>query len=307
MPDLRVGLRSLAMGIRVPTPGTLVTLVEGGSFCVSDASGDILDQVAGGPSGLFVGERRLLSRLVLIVNGHRLEPVDHHVDDPAAATFVGRALSPDPGRVHATGPVVVRRRTLGAGLRDHIDVRNVGDEPTYVEIEIDLASDLAPLVAVRATATAWQTRSSPPVRAPTKSCWCGAAARPGSGAGSRAPRASRHAGERCAGRRSSRRRARVRSRWPSPPSSREPSWFPARSSRPTPAAASPPASSSAGTRRCPASPATTSRSSPRCAAAPATSGRCGCSTPTSRGGLWWRPPCRGTWPCTAVTPCSPRG
>lgn len=140
------------MGIRTASPGTLVTLVEGGSFCVSDPSGDILDRLASGrsgPSGLFVADRRLLSRLVLMVNGRRLEPVDHHVDDPAAATFVGRALRPDPGDLQATGPVVVRRRTLGAGLRDHIDVRNVGDEPTYVEVEIELASDLAPLVAVR--------------------------------------------------------------------------------------------------------------------------------------------------------------
>jgi glycogen debranching enzyme len=139
------------MGIRTASPGSLVTLVEGGSFCVSDPSGDIGDQVVGGTEGLFVADRRLLSRLVLMVNGHRLEPVDHHVDDPAAATFVGRALGPVPGARSspAAGPVVVRRRTLGAGLREHVDVRNVGDEPSYVEVEIELSADLAPLTAVR--------------------------------------------------------------------------------------------------------------------------------------------------------------
>ncbi|MGH9259821.1 MAG: glycogen debranching N-terminal domain-containing protein, partial [Acidimicrobiales bacterium] len=105
------------MGIRTASPGSLVTLVEGGSFCVSDPSGDIGDQDVGGTEGLFVADRRLLSRLVMTVNGHRLEPVDHHVDDPAAATFVGRALGQVPGARSspAAGPVVVRRRTLGAG------------------------------------------------------------------------------------------------------------------------------------------------------------------------------------------------
>ncbi len=138
------------MGIRVAPPGPLVTLVEGGSFCVSGPSGDISDQVAGGSAGLYVADRRLLSRLVLTVNGHELEPVDHHRDDPAAATFVGRAPPPDQGPGPAVpGPVVVLRRTLGAGMRDHIDVRNVGDEPSYVEVEIDLAADLATVTAVR--------------------------------------------------------------------------------------------------------------------------------------------------------------
>jgi glycogen debranching enzyme len=137
------------MGIRTSLPGTPVTLIEGGSFCVSDPCGDISDQVAGGTAGLYVADRRLLSELVLTVNGERLTPVDQHRDDPAAATFVARALGPPGDGPAAPGPVVVRRRTLGAGLRDDVEIRNVGDEPTYVEVDIDLAADLAPLSAVR--------------------------------------------------------------------------------------------------------------------------------------------------------------
>ncbi|HEX6568402.1 MAG TPA: glycogen debranching N-terminal domain-containing protein, partial [Acidimicrobiales bacterium] len=39
--------------------------------------------------------------------------------------------------------------TLGAGLREAVEVRNAGHEPTYVDVEIDLGADLAPLAAVR--------------------------------------------------------------------------------------------------------------------------------------------------------------
>ncbi|HKY65326.1 MAG TPA: glycogen debranching N-terminal domain-containing protein, partial [Acidimicrobiales bacterium] len=104
------------MGIRVSPPGTLVTLVEAGSFCVSLPSGDIVDADEGGAAGLFVADRRLLSRFLLTVNGAPLVPVDHRVDGPASATFVGRAVAaehPD-GAAHTAGPggpVVVRRRT----------------------------------------------------------------------------------------------------------------------------------------------------------------------------------------------------
>jgi glycogen debranching enzyme len=138
------------MSSRLAPPGTVVTLVEGRSFCVSDPSGDIVDCAAGAATGLFVADRRLLSRLVMTVNGHRLASIDHQVDDPGAATFVGRAHAPGapPGST-ASGPLVVRRRTLGAGLRDLVDVRNPGDEATYVEVEIDVGADLASLATVR--------------------------------------------------------------------------------------------------------------------------------------------------------------
>src|SRR5690606_22362611 len=117
------------MSIRTTPPGALVTLFEGGSFCLSDPVGDMPGSGAGSAAGLYVAGRRLLSRLVTTVNGQPLEPVDHHRDDPAAATFVARARRWDDAAPSAGGPVVVRRRTLGAAMRDSIEVRNLGDEP----------------------------------------------------------------------------------------------------------------------------------------------------------------------------------
>jgi glycogen debranching enzyme len=143
------------MGIRVSPPGTLVALVEAGSFCASDPSGDVVDRGAGAAAGLFVSDRRMLSRLVVTVNGARVAPVDHRMDGPASATFVGRAVAaehPDdaaPSGTGRAGPVVVRRRLVAAGLRDEVEVRNTGPEPSYVEIEVEVASDLAPLAAAR--------------------------------------------------------------------------------------------------------------------------------------------------------------
>ncbi len=143
------------MGIRVSPPGTLVTLVEAGSFCISDPSGDLVDRGAGGAEGLFVADRRLLSRLVLTVNGAPVDPVDHQVDGPASATFVGRAHPAEhPGGTapevpDGAGPVVVRRRVVAAGLRDEVEVRNTGAEPSYVELEVEVGTDLAPLAAAR--------------------------------------------------------------------------------------------------------------------------------------------------------------
>ncbi|HZA88511.1 MAG TPA: glycogen debranching N-terminal domain-containing protein, partial [Acidimicrobiales bacterium] len=96
--------------------------------------------------GLIVGGRRLLSRCVVTVNGQPLTSVDHHVDDPSSATFVSRAAG---ARPETSGPIVVRRRYLGEGMRDDIEIRNVGVEATYVEVEIELATDLAAAGALR--------------------------------------------------------------------------------------------------------------------------------------------------------------
>jgi hypothetical protein len=148
------------MGIRVSSPGSLVALVEAGSFCVSDPSGDIVDRDEAGATGLFVAERRLLSRLALTLNGAPVVPVDHRVEGPGSATFVARAVA-DPAGGSGAGEaapggapnaVVVRRRTVATGLRDDVEVRNHGPEPTYVEVEVEVAADLAPVAAARAGA-----------------------------------------------------------------------------------------------------------------------------------------------------------
>ncbi|MFP3899641.1 MAG: glycogen debranching N-terminal domain-containing protein [Acidimicrobiia bacterium] len=138
-------------------PDGRVALVDGASFCIARPNGDL----AGGSDGLYVADRRTLGRAVLRVNGCPALAVDQHLDDPGSATFVGRvagrspaaATSPVGGDVDSDdarpGPIVIRRRTLAGGMRDDVEIRNVGDEPTYVEVELDLATDLAAAAGAR--------------------------------------------------------------------------------------------------------------------------------------------------------------
>jgi glycogen debranching enzyme len=144
----------VAGGLAPLAAGAPVTLLDGASFCISGAAGDI----AGGAEGLIVAGHRLLSRYVTTVNGRPVLPIDHHVDDPSAATFVcrahtsgadGRTAAGTVAAATATGPIVVRRRFLGGGMRDDVEIRNPGGEATYAEVAIELAADLADSGEVR--------------------------------------------------------------------------------------------------------------------------------------------------------------
>ena len=53
-----------------PVPATTVTLVEGACFAICGLGGD----VDGGVEGLFVGDTRICSRIVVSVDGSPVEP-----------------------------------------------------------------------------------------------------------------------------------------------------------------------------------------------------------------------------------------
>jgi glycogen debranching enzyme len=144
----------VAGGLAHPAADAPVTLVDGASFCTSGAAGDIAE----GVEGLIVAGHRLLSRCVMTVNGRPVLPIDHHVNDPSASTFVcrahtsgadGRTAAGTAAAATATGPIVVRRRFLGEGMRDDVEIRNPGREATYAEVGIELAADLAEAGEVR--------------------------------------------------------------------------------------------------------------------------------------------------------------
>ena len=122
----------------------LTTLVEGSSFCISSSSGDI---EAGPPSGLFVRDTRILSEWVLEVDGGRLEPLSVSVAEPFRATFVTRAR-PRSGQAEST-LLVVRDRVIGDGLRESIQVRNLGREAAGITLELTVGADFAGLFEVK--------------------------------------------------------------------------------------------------------------------------------------------------------------
>lgn len=55
-------------------PGGTVTLVEGSTFCISEAGGDVAH---GQLQGLFVRDMRVLSRWALAIDGADAEATDH--------------------------------------------------------------------------------------------------------------------------------------------------------------------------------------------------------------------------------------
>jgi glycogen debranching enzyme len=117
----------------------LVTLVGGGAMLRSLPNGDIDSQGVGAP-GLFVADVRVLSRLVLTVNGSQGVVAAESTDADRRSVVLTESLPR-----HATPDVVVSRRQAVApsGLVDEIEVLNLTRHRTTSELVVELASDFA--------------------------------------------------------------------------------------------------------------------------------------------------------------------
>ncbi len=123
--------------------GHTVTLVEGSSFCISSASGDIAE---GAAAGLFVLDTRVLSRWLLMVDDRAPEPLAAFPREPFRATFLSRARRP--GKSEST-LLVERDRRVGTGLREDISLRNLSDEPVGCVVTLCAGADFADLFQVK--------------------------------------------------------------------------------------------------------------------------------------------------------------
>jgi glycogen debranching enzyme len=124
--------------------GGPVTLVEGRTFALSDRTGDMAADQA---HGLFVLDTRVLSRWELKVNGHRLETLAVEAREPYATTFVARAHA---ALGHADSDLVVfRRRHIGRGMREELEITNYGLSVVEVEVEAQVDADFAGLFEVK--------------------------------------------------------------------------------------------------------------------------------------------------------------
>src|SRR5690349_16991607 len=122
----------------------VVTLVEGSSFCISNHSGEIDPDH---PQGLFFRDTRFVSELRLTVNGAPPESLAATTTDPFSAVFVLRG---HPSRGRADSHLVVfRRRYIGRGMREDLEIENFGEEAAYCSIEIVVAADFADLFEVK--------------------------------------------------------------------------------------------------------------------------------------------------------------
>jgi glycogen debranching enzyme len=121
-----------------------VTLVEGSSFCISSANGDINPER---PHGLFVEDVRILSCWNLTVNGASLEPLAAKASEPYRALFVGRVPRADE---HADSPLIVERlREVGAGVLEQITIRNYSSAAAECVVALQVGADFADLFEVK--------------------------------------------------------------------------------------------------------------------------------------------------------------
>src|SRR5215207_3754001 len=124
----------------------LVKILDGNTFVVSDARGDIEASLTD-PTGLFSFDTRFLSTWVLTVNGERLNPLS--VDD--LQYFATRFfLVPGTGTVYIDAKLsVIRRRAVGNGFHEELTILNHDAEPVDINVRIDAASDFADLFEVK--------------------------------------------------------------------------------------------------------------------------------------------------------------
>ena len=127
------------------TGGGTITLIEGTTFCVSSASGDVLSERT---DGLFVADTRILSVWRLTVDGGRCRAA-HHGRGRQQPGHLRRPRTP-PGRGHADSTLLVRRtRYVGDGLREDLVLRNVGRDAAHVVVALAVDADFADLFQVK--------------------------------------------------------------------------------------------------------------------------------------------------------------
>jgi glycogen debranching enzyme len=121
-----------------------VTLIEGSTFCISEAGGDIVPDRS---QGLFVRDTRMLSRWELTLDGIEPQPLSVQHAEPFAASFLGR-IPPRTGIADST-LLVIRRRYVGDGMREDITLRNTSGRAMRFRLELTAEADFADLFEVK--------------------------------------------------------------------------------------------------------------------------------------------------------------
>src|ERR1022692_4596544 len=123
---------------------SLVTLLEGTTFCICEQSGDMRP---GAAQGLFVRDTRLISRMELSINGQVPQALTPQSREPLACTFLSR-MPPAVGLADST-LLVARRRVLNDGMQEEITLRNMSSEPVPVSLRVGVAGDFADVFEVK--------------------------------------------------------------------------------------------------------------------------------------------------------------
>jgi len=147
--DAKIGTPAPVLGAGPPLVPALggagpITVVEGTTFCLSGATGDV---VPGTPHGLFFRDARVLSRWELQLDGESPHPLSVAAPEAFAARFVLRR-PPQAGLADST-LLVVRERLVGDGMHESVTLTNLGREATALTVTVHADADFADLFAVK--------------------------------------------------------------------------------------------------------------------------------------------------------------
>ena len=121
-----------------------VTLVEGSSFCISAANGDIH---ADYPHGVFYEDTRILSGWRLTVDGEPVDTLAAKTREPYRGIFAAQAR---PADGHAGSSLIVERlREVGAGILEQITLRNYSRTSAKCLVALSAEADFADLFEVK--------------------------------------------------------------------------------------------------------------------------------------------------------------
>ncbi|MET0495840.1 MAG: glycogen debranching N-terminal domain-containing protein [Actinoplanes sp.] len=123
-----------------------VSILEGSTFVVSDPAGEIAAR-PDEPAGLFYRDMRHLSRWQVRLNGRRLEALSGDAIEYDEALFF---LVTPTGNVYRNADVVlIRRRHVGDGMQEQLQLANHGVEPFLGEVNMVFGADFADIFEIK--------------------------------------------------------------------------------------------------------------------------------------------------------------
>jgi glycogen debranching enzyme len=121
-----------------------VQILEGSTFAVSDAAGDMPEGVI---AGLFHRDTRHLSRWELTIGGTKPAVLTSATVDYYSASFT--LTNPELPRLAAQSLSIQRFRLVGNGIRESITVENNLSSPVEVQLRLTCGADFADLFEVK--------------------------------------------------------------------------------------------------------------------------------------------------------------
>ena len=141
---------------RQPFLHEAIVLVAAPMMAICDRSGQFDGT---GVGGLFTADRRLLSRLVVTVDGHQPEPIHAELTGAASARFVGvlrhKGLpTPDPTlRLERRRSITERQvepgEPVAQGFAEVLRLSNAGAADQHLVVRVEVATDLAGVSGVK--------------------------------------------------------------------------------------------------------------------------------------------------------------